>query len=339
MKTMRPLQVAWLLAVALAWSAFGETATVVDTTGRIVSVPQPVERIACAYGIGTYYVYALGAGDRLVAAWYVGAKSLSQAPASLRTIEPRLDELFTVGDPNVEELGARGTDLVIADAGRHAAFAAQMEAIGVPTLLFAPEKPQGVVDTALALGAALGETAAGRAAELVADFWRVYASARSAATDVPTSDRPRVLFLGSSATQVASGAMYQTSLIAAAGGVSVSADLPGSWNSVNLEQILVWSPDIIVIPPYGNVTVAGLRSDPDWQSVRAVQTGRVVKMPRIFAPMDTPLPESLLGVVWLSAAFYPERAAFDVRMEAAAFYERYYGYTLSAAEADAFLIP
>jgi hypothetical protein len=77
----------------------------------------------------------------------------------------------------------------------------------------------------------------------------------------------------------------------------------------------------------------------DWQSVRAVQTGRVVRMPRIFAPMDTPLPESLLGVMWLSSVLYPERETFDVRAEATAFYGTYYGYALSQAEADSFLTP
>jgi iron complex transport system substrate-binding protein len=133
--------------------------------------------------------------------------------------------------------------------------------------------------------------------------------------------------------------MYQTQLIEAAGGVSVSADLSGSWNTVSLEQILVWNPDVIVIPPYGSVTVADILGSEDWQSVSAVRAGRVLKMPRVFGTMDTPLPESLLGVVWLSSVFYPERAIFDARVEAADFYQTYYGYTLSSAEADAFLIP
>ncbi len=328
-----------LVLALVAAACASDVVTVIDSAGRSVVVPQPVERIASPYGIGTYYVYALGAGDRLVAAWYVGVKLASQAPASLWAIEPRLDVLLGVGDPNVEELAARGTDLVVADASKHAAFAAQMEEIGVPALLFGPETPQGVVNTALALGAALGEEAAGRAALLAADFWRIYATALAASAAIPASERPRVLFLGSSSLRVASGAMYQTSLIAAAGGVSVSADLVGSWNEVNLEQVLVWNPDAIIIPPYGTFAPADLLTNPDWQSVRAIQTGRVAKMPRVFAPMDTPLPESLLGVVWLSSILYPELAAFDVGAEAAAFYETYYDYTLSPSEAAGFLVP
>ncbi len=327
-----------ILALAAAGCA-SDAVTVIDSAGRSVAAPQPVEHIASAYGIGTYYVYALGAGDRLVAAWYVGVKSVSQAPASFRALEPRLDEILRSGDPNVEDLAALGTDLVLADASKHAAFAEQMQGIGVPTLLLGPETAQGVVDTTLALGAALGEDAEARAARLVADFYRVYGVAAVATTSQPSDSRPRVLFLGSSPVQVASGTMYQTQLTEAAGGISVSADLVGSWNTVNLEQILVWNPDVIVIPPYGNVAVADLLANPDWQSVHAIQTGRVVKMPRVFGPMDTPLPESLLGVMWLSSVFYPERAIFDVRAEAVSFYETYYGYALSSAEADSFLIP
>ncbi len=334
----RVLAVVAVLAV-LAGSTLAESVSVVDTVGRAVDVPQPVERIASAYGIGTYYVYALGAADRLVAAWYVGVKSAAQAPAPFRTLEPRLDELLRAGDPNVEDLVALGTDFVIADGAKHAGFAEQMQGLGVPTLLLAPETAQGVVDTILTLGAALGGEARSRASDLVADFYRVYGVAAVATSSIPSESRPRVLFLGSNSLQVASGAMYQTQLVEAAGGVSVSADLSGSWNTVGPEQILVWNPDVIVLPPYGNVTVAEIVGSADWQSVSAVRAGRVVKMPRVFGTMDTPLPESLLGVIWLWSAFYPERAIFDVRTEAVGFYQTYYGYALSSAEADAFLIP
>lgn len=339
MSRRKALWMAVALVGSLVGSAWGETVTVVDMTGRAVAIPQPVERLECVYGIGTFYVYALGAGDRLVAAWYVGVKSAAQAPAWLHAIEPRLDALLYAGEPSVEQLAALDADLVIGDASRFQTFATQMEDLGVPTILFAPETPQGVVDTSLALGAALGESAAARAAQLTADYWRVFSTAQAVASSVPVEERPRVLFVGSSPLHIASGPMYQTSLIEAAGGVSVSADLVGSWNTVNLEQVLLWNPDVIIIPSYGSVSAADLLANPDWQSVRAIQTGRVVKMPRVFAPMDTPLPESVLGVEWMSSVFFPERSTFDVRGEAVAFYKTYYNYALSPSEADAFLTP
>lgn len=329
--------IALLAVLGIAASALPVTVT--DSAGRIVAVDQPVEHIASAYGIGTFYVYALGAGDRLVAAWYVGLKSASQAPASFAVLEPRLDEILRSGDPNVEDLAARGADLLIADASRHASLVEPMQALGVPTLLLAPETAQGVVLTTLLLGAVLGDEADSRAAALVTDIYRVYGMAAVAVAGTPLGDRPRVLFLGSNPSQVASGAMYQTSLIEAAGGLSVSGDLVGSWNTVGLEQILLWNPDVIVIPSYATFAASDLVKNPDWGSIRAVQTGRVAKMPRVFGTLDTPLPESMLGVVWLSAFLNPGRSMFDVPAEATAFYRTYYDYNLSPAEAAAFLVP
>jgi len=320
-------KLSWLaaaLSAALSLCASAQTVTVTDTLGRAVCVTQPVEHIASAYGIGTYYVYALGASDRLVAAWYVSVKSASQAPAAYGVIEPQLGELICSGDPNIEDLVARGTDLLLADASKYASIADPMQSLGIPTLL---------------LGSVLGEEAQARADALAADFYRVYGKAAVAATAVPADKRPRVLFLGTSLSSVASGAMYQTQLIEAAGGISVAVDLTGSRNTVTLEQVLVWNPDVIIIAPYGNVAVANITESADWRSVAAVQTGRVFKMPRVFGTMDTPLPESLLGVEWLSAVFYPDLALFDVRAEASSFYRTYYNYALSAEEADAFLIP
>ncbi|MEW5825761.1 MAG: ABC transporter substrate-binding protein, partial [Candidatus Bipolaricaulota bacterium] len=316
-------RMAWVvvvLLVATPWTASTQSVSVTDTLGRTVSVGQPVEHIASAYGIGTYYVYALGAGDRLVAAWYVGMKSLAQATAASHAIEPRLGDLLCSGDPSVEDLLARGADLVLVDAAQYTSIADQLEDLGVPALLLAPETAQGVLDTAHLLASVLGEEARSRADALAADFYEVYGRATVAVTGDPAESRPRVLFLGASLSSAAGGAMYQTQLVEAAGGISVSADLPGAWNTVNLEQILMWDPDVVVIAPYGVVTAAEVLSSADWQSVSAVRAGRVHKMPRIFGPMDTPLPESLLGVEWLAAVFHPERNLFDVRSDALAFY-------------------
>jgi iron complex transport system substrate-binding protein len=55
-------------------------------------------------------------------------------------------------------------------------------------------------------------------------------------------------------------------------------------------------------------------------------------MPRVVAPMDTPVPESVLGIVWLAGVLYPERTTLDMATEATAFYSTYYAYALSAEE-------
>lgn len=322
-----------LLASLLMWTCVAQsTVTVVDSTGAEVTVSQPVESLASVYGIGTYYTYALGAGDRLALAYFIGLKSASAASGAMLRLEPRLERILSFGDPNVEELAALDIQLVLADGAQHVAVAEQLRGLGIPVLLFQVETSEAMKAMVRVLGDVLGPDAAQRAASWTQDFDRVLATIDADASAVAAGGRVKVLFLGTSLTRAASGDMYQTFMIQAAGGTSVTRELPGSWNEINLEQVLVWNPDVILIAPYGTVQEDDVLLHPDWQAVHAVQTGRVHRMPRMVAPMDTPVPESLLGVAWMAELFYPERITLDLAWEVQHFYDAYYGLTLSDEE-------
>lgn len=318
---------------ACSWgAAAGDSVTLIDDSGESVHVHRPVERLASVYGAGTYYVYALGAGERLVAGWFIGVKGVAQAPDALLRLEPRLAQILAFGEPNTEELVARGVQLVLADGSRHGAFAEQMSDVGVPVLQYLVETPEALRDAMLLTARALGDEARSRAMQFAYDYTRIFGTLRENVEGVPTEQRARVLFLGTDKQTVASGEMFQSRLIAAAGGISVSEDLSGYWNEVNLEQILLWDPDVIILPPYGLVQPADLYADEDWASVRAVRTAQVYRMPRIIAPMDTPVPESLLGVLWIADVLYPGQVPLDLEKEAERFYRTYYSLELSEAE-------
>jgi len=334
MRAHRWIVSALVVVCGMWWWALGDVVEVVDQVGETVRVESPVERVASVYGISTYYLYALGVGNRLVAGWYVGLRSLSQASETMLRFEPELEELMNYGDPNVEEILALDVDLVLADGSQHAAFAEQMSDLGVPTIQCLVESFDAMREALRLTGEAFGDDANERAEALTADLDRVLAQIGDDLADLPEADRARVLFVGTSSLQIASGDMYQTELIDLAGGQSVAGDLVGSWNEVNLEQVLLWNPDVIVIAPYGPVQPSDLLHNPDWAAVAAVRDGRVVRMPRLIAPMDTPVPESLLGVLWLADALYPLLVSLDLREEAARFYADYYGLDLTDAELD-----
>ena len=324
-----------LAVVAVAWVGFSENAIeIVDQTGATVRISRPVERLASVYGAGTFYVYTLGAADRLVMAWYIGVKGIANATEAMFRLEPRLEEILSFGDPNVEEMVARDAQLVLVDGSRHAAFAEQMAELGVPVIQYLVETPEALAEAVLLTGEALGAEALGRANAFLDDYDRVLSTVADDVGNLAPEERVRVLFLGTDRLQVASGDMYQTCLVEAAGGISVSRELAGYWNEVNLEQVLLWDPDVILIPPYGPVQPADVLGDPDWATIRAVQDGRVHRMPRVIAPMDTPVPESLLGVAWMASLFYPDRVRLDLRAEVDRFYAFYYGYELTEAELD-----
>jgi iron complex transport system substrate-binding protein len=331
----------WIVALLVGLLAVPVLAqasiTVIDQSGRTVTIPQPVESIACVYGIGTYTVYALGGGDRLVIAYYIGLKSASSASETMLRWEPRLPEILSFGDPNVEELVASGAQLVLADASQHAAVAAQLRDLGIPVVLYQAETPEAMKEAVALTGSFLSSDAVEQANEFLADYDRVVETVSADVASLADADRAQVLFLGTSPTKAISGDMYQTFLIETAGGVSVTEGLIGSWNDVNLEQILTWNPDVVVIPPYGPVQPSDILDDPDWQSLDAVRAGRVYRMPRIIAPIDTPVPESILGIVWLETTLYPDLATLDLADEVTHFYTDYYHFDLTDQELETFL--
>ena len=314
--------------------AVAGTVTVIDQAGRTVTITQPVTRIASVYGIVTYYVYALGAGDRLVLANFVGVKRADKVPAALKKIDPNLTKKLYFGIPNVEEIAARSPDLVLANPAKNQGLDKLLSELGIPTIEYIPESPQRLKQALLLTGKALGQAAYARAQAFGNDYDRII---KTVTTAIARTPRTSVYFCGTNKLRVASGDMYQAKMIALAGGELVSKGLTGYWNNVNLEQVLAWNPQVIVIAPYGNVTPQDILNDPDWQAIAAVKAGRVYKMPQVIAPWDTPVPDSLLGVLWLSEVLHPGKVGIDLPQEIKHFYATYYGYTLSAVEINRLL--
>ncbi len=331
---MKKILLISVLMLLFGVSALAEKVTVIDQTGRTVEVTQPVTRIASIYGIATYYVYALGAQDRLVMAGYIGVKSADRAPQALRAIDPNLAKKISFGAPNVEEIASLSPDLVLSNPLKDKGMAPLLTELGIPTIEYVPESLEKVKEAMLLTGKVLGGNAYSRAQAFARDYDRIIAEVSNAmAGKKPVS----VYFCGTNKLRVASGDMYQTEMIRLAGGESVSRKLKGYWNNVNLEQVLSWNPQVIVIAPYGRVTPKDILSDPDWGSIAAVRNKRVYKMPRVVAPWDTPVPDSLVGILWLADVLHPGAVPLDITAEFKKFYSTYYGYKLSEEEATQLL--
>ena len=319
-------------AMSIAAMAASDDVQLVDQTGRLVSIPQPVTRIVSAYGISTYYVYALGAGDRIVNAWYVQINGLSKAPDALWKMEPNLDTKLSGGTPNLEDIVSRSPDLVLTNPTKHGDLAYRLIDLGIPALQYVAETPTEIKEAMLLTGEALGTETASRAQDFATYYDKMMTRIADATKAIADTDRLRIYFCGSSPLRAASGDMYQSLMVDAAGGASVSAGLRGYWNDVNIEQVLVWNPNVIIITSYGGLTPQQVLNDPDWQTIRAVKDGHVYKMPALAAAWDTPVPDSLLGIIWLAHALYPNEINIDLASECRAFYSNFYGYPLSDEE-------
>jgi iron complex transport system substrate-binding protein len=103
---------------------------------------------------------------------------------------------------------------------------------------------------------------------------------------------------------------------------------------VSPEQILAWQPDVILT--VDRRFYAGIRTDPVWREVKAVQTGRVHFVPDLpFSWLDEPpAPNRLIGLQWLAKLLYPAAFSQDIRAEARRFYALFYQQEPSDAQLD-----
>ncbi|MFN7209940.1 MAG: ABC transporter substrate-binding protein [Aggregatilineales bacterium] len=308
-----------------------KSVTVTDQAGNTVEVAQPVRRILTPYSIATYLIYGVGAADRLVGAGYLGTRDPVGA-ARMSAIDPRFPTLsgYTLNqrEINIEQVAQLAPDLIVTSA--RTAWLDTVRELNIPFVLLEGESPELLKESVRLMGALLGPNARAQAERWIAYYDDIFTAVVEATKDL--TERPSVLFIGTAPLRVISGQMYQTDIIAAAGGRSVSAELGGYWNDVNLEQVALWNPEVIVIAPYGEVTPQTLKESPEWAIIKAVQDGKVYKMPSWVAPWDTPVMDSVLGVIWLAQKLFPGRVNLDCALEAQFFFEVFYDHALPEAE-------
>jgi len=308
--------------------------SITDQAGNSLEIQQPLQRVISAFGPATSIVYSIGAKETLVAASYTGAGD-PQGASVMERIDPRFptlasDDFFSRQNFNIEEAAILDPHLIIGSA--RSSWLDVVDQLGISVFLMDAETPQQLQETVNLFGEMFGPHSSAQAQAWIEYYDFIITEIADQMGDLSPEERVKVLFTGTEPLRVASGDMYQTDMIEAAGGISVSADLLGFWNDVNLEQIAIWDPDIIIVPPYGGASVEAITESTEWQILTAVQNGRVYRMPRLVAPWDTPGPDSVMGIVWMVERLYPGLTAFSCESEAEYFYNTFLNYAISGDE-------
>ncbi len=132
---------------------------------------------------------------------------------------------------------------------------------------------------------------------------------------------------------------FHGEVLEAVGGVNVIPDTFSSGgNAISLEQLFIWDPDVIILSnpqAYQEATTSRL-----WESLSAVQNGRVYLVPNIINNwIDSPPSiNRLVGIYWAAAILYGEDANVDLRKEAREYYSLFYNYSVSDSEFEAYSI-
>ena len=257
------LWVTLLVVLAVAFRCASASRTVTDESGRKVNIPDHPHRVVCLVPSVTDAVFALGAGDDVVAV----SDYTTQPAAALK--KPSIGSLVK---PSIETILSYHPDLVVGtQIPGSAEVAAQLESVGVPVYLVDPRGLAGILDSVTHLGEALNR--ATQAAALNASLTRRIEAVKTRTAGKPA---PRVLLPVWYDPIITIGKhAFITEIIEAAGARSVSDDLLPDWPQVSLEAVIARAPDALLLIRDGKVTLDALRNRPGWSSLRAVQTGSV----------------------------------------------------------------
>jgi iron complex transport system substrate-binding protein len=96
-----------------------------------------------------------------------------------------------------------------------------------------------------------------------------------------------------------------------------------------LEQVAAWDAYQIFIIAYNQDALdvtESLKSDPNWQALRAVRDGQLRPFPADLYSWDQPDTRWLLGLTWLGGQLHPDLfPALDITAEVQSFYQTLYG--------------
>jgi iron complex transport system substrate-binding protein len=303
--------------------------TVIDNLGRPVSLPAAVGRVLSLQPEITRIIVALGAGGRLV-----GIDHFLRAEDPLfRIIAPGQERLplVSMADYNVNmELVLRLAPEAIFGAPEDKSVVEALQSkTGIPTIALSSKgRFDRLLEEIGLLGSVLGR--AERAAELVAYFKAEIESVR-APVRAASEPRPRV-YLAFWGSPTRTPVHYEP--VDAAGGTNVAENLLPTFlgtliANVNVERILAWNPDIILV--HGNypvrrraVTTAQFLADGRLGSVSAVRNHRVHYTFGFWNWWDPA--EVLVETAYLARLFHPKiYPPADWEARADAVFKKFYG--------------
>ncbi len=307
---------------------------IVDMAGRSVTVPDVITKVYGSSPPATCLIYAM---DPAVLA----GLNYPIRPDEARFMNPAVAKLPVIGGwfgqgrtPNQETLLKVKPDVMISWLGKFVTdkkTEATARQLGIPVVYIRFDHLSDYVRAFTLMGELLNRT---KRAQMLSDYTEhVLKSVRAVVDGIPESQRLSVYYAeGMDGLSTECDQSFHTELIPIAGGINVYRCVPKDaygMERISLEQVMLYNPEVILAQEK-NFTDTVFQ-DPRWQSIRAVRTRRVYRIPQSpFNWFDRP-PSfmRILGVQWLVHCLYPDRYTVDMTSETRKFYKLFLGVDLS----------
>lgn len=307
-----------------------------DSVGREVEIPVNIDKIAISGPLAQLTLFSL-APDKLVGIaneWDKTAQSFLDAKYYNL---PLLGQLYGgKGELNLETLLASGAQIVI-DVGEPKATIVEdldglSEQTGIPFVHITL-----TLETAGEAYRKLGELLNMKdEAEALASYCEeTYAKIKDIASKV---EKKNLLYcLGDAGLNVIANGSYHAEVIdLLANNLAVVAEpsSKGSGNEVDMEQLLLWNPDVIIFAP--DSVYASVGEDKTWQELKAIKDGTYYEAP--YGPYNwmgfPPSVQRYLGMLWMTKLLYPQAADYDLFDEVDKYFNLFYHCSITKEQYD-----
>jgi iron complex transport system substrate-binding protein len=310
----------------------GKTLSFARPVARVVTIPMPSASLLVAVDRSADHLAAMHN-----ASWVAMRDGVmgTMFPAALDLPHDIATQDFTA---NVESIRALNPDVVV--QWSDAQLIEPLEKAGLQVLGLKNSGTQEDVDAWVSMFATmLGKP--DRATELKTRSDQELAKVRSLAAG-RASKGPSILYFNrfTGGLKVAGANSYNDFYIKLVGGSNPATGkdpLTGSGMvGVDIEQVLRWDPEVILLGNFDAAMPQDVYSDPVWQNVAAVRSKRVYKVPLGGYRWDPPGQESPLMWHWLGDIAFPQQRS-AVRSKASEYFRFLYNHELTKGELDKIL--
>lgn len=310
----------------------GKTLTFAKPVTSVVTIPMPAASLLVAVDRSAEHLSAMH-----------NASWVAMHDGVMGTMFPRALELphdiatqdFT---PNVESVRALDPDVVVQWSDSE--LVEPLENAGLTVLGLKNTGKQEDVDAWIAMFAAmLGKPE--RATEIKEHSDKELAEVKEGAAGRGSAG-PGILYFNrfTGGLKAAAANTYNDFYIKLVGGTNPATGpdpLPGTGMvGLDVEQVLSWDPDVILLGNFDQAMPQDIYSDPVWQDISAVRSRRVYKVPLGGYRWDPPGQESPLMWHWLSDIAFP-REKSGLRGKVTEYFQFLYNHAPTHGELDRIL--
>ena len=240
-----------------------------DSVGRNVLISaQPARIVSLAPSI-TESLYAIGAGDLLVAR--TEFCDYPEQALELPTIGG-----FSASTISVEAITDLEPDLVIGGSSYQAELIEALENAGIQVIILEPNSLEEINESLLTLGAITGHTQ--DAEDLLRSMKARVDAVTTIVADIPEDQRVSVFYeVWNDPYMTTTDRTFIGELINQAGGVNIFADIDEEYPSISSEEIIEKDPQVILGPSnHGDqLTSEMIVAREGWGDLSAVKNGRI----------------------------------------------------------------